>query len=550
MCGAAMAGHGSPVPSLPDTLSSCPVCLEYFIDASCGHNICPRACTPDPLEEPEWSPCCPRCQKPVLHVSCATYWDMSKERLACLIKEREEAKADEEMQSEKLLKQMEAERQRILCKWKDLRGFLEKQEQLLLSQLEKLDRAIVKRRDKSISELSQEISLLSELLNQRGGENEQEPLSQSVQGVGSSGSSREDSTLQKPESGFVELEKRLGDFSQRSAILLELLQGFKETLRLELDSDIGFLIPKPDMIARVEWDKEPWVPDLQCSKEREMLRNICTAGDGMMSGNEEENPQQEGLEQVEPHGTVSGISKANVSQSPDLEEAHENRCRSERQQENYQGKMQGKSTHRGEGSEDLNETVIQLRIGTKKKQHECIECGKKFNHKSNLTRHQKLHTGEKPFMCSDCGKTFTRRSHLISHQTTHSDQKPYPCCECGDRFTRCSNLISHQRIHMGERPYKCPDCGKSFSSKSNRTVHQRIHTGVKPYKCADCGESFIQSSHLFVHQRTHTGERPYTCPDCGKSYKAKVALISHQKVHRRWELSLWGNGSVPTCNKL
>lgn len=40
-------------------------------------------------------------------------------------------------------------------------------------------------------------------------------------------SSREDRTLQKPESGFVELEKRLGDFSQRSAILLELLQGFK-----------------------------------------------------------------------------------------------------------------------------------------------------------------------------------------------------------------------------------------------------------------------------------------------------------------------------------
>ncbi|KAM7145608.1 uncharacterized protein RBU57_014349 isoform 3-T5 [Macrochelys suwanniensis] len=186
MCGAAMAGSGSPVPSLEDALSSCPVCLEYFIDASCGHNICPRACTPDPLEEPEWSPCCPRCQKPVLHVSCATYWDMSKEWLACLIKEREETKTDEEMQSEKLLKQTEAKRQRILCEWKDLRGFLEKQEQLLLSQLEKLDRAIVKRRDESISELSREISLLSKLLNQRGGENRQEPLSQSVQGVGSS----------------------------------------------------------------------------------------------------------------------------------------------------------------------------------------------------------------------------------------------------------------------------------------------------------------------------------------------------------------------------
>ncbi|XP_067388067.1 zinc finger protein RFP-like [Emydura macquarii macquarii] len=112
---------------------------------------------------------------------------MPKERLAHLIKKRDEAKADEELQSKKLLKQTEAERQKIIWEWKKLYRFLEEQEQLLLSQLEKLDRAIVKRKDESISELSREISLLSDLLSERGGENKQQLQSQSLQGVGSTG---------------------------------------------------------------------------------------------------------------------------------------------------------------------------------------------------------------------------------------------------------------------------------------------------------------------------------------------------------------------------
>ncbi|XP_067390628.1 E3 ubiquitin-protein ligase TRIM7-like [Emydura macquarii macquarii] len=154
--------------------------------------------------------------------------EAAPERAAPLRKKREAAKAGEEQQSEELLKQTEAERQKIMGKWKELREFLEEQEQLLLSQLEELERAIVKRRDEGV----QEISLLSE----RGGEEEQQPLSRSLQGAGSAGG-REAGTSEKPEPRFVELEKRLGNFSLRSANLQEVLLGFKETLRLELGSD-------------------------------------------------------------------------------------------------------------------------------------------------------------------------------------------------------------------------------------------------------------------------------------------------------------------------
>ncbi|TFK10774.1 cysteine protease ATG4C [Platysternon megacephalum] len=51
--------------------------------------------------------------------------------------------------------------------------------------------------------------------------------------------SREDGPFQKPEPGFAELEKRLSEFSLKSAILQEVLLGFKETLRLELENSTG-----------------------------------------------------------------------------------------------------------------------------------------------------------------------------------------------------------------------------------------------------------------------------------------------------------------------
>ncbi|XP_030398538.1 uncharacterized protein LOC115639721 isoform X5 [Gopherus evgoodei] len=104
--------------------------------------------------------------------------EVPQKYLAPLGKEGEAAKAEEERQSEELLKQTAAERQKIVGEWQELRGCLEEQEQRLLARLEELERAIVQRRDEGVCSLSWEISLLSE----RGGEKGQQPLSQPLQG--------------------------------------------------------------------------------------------------------------------------------------------------------------------------------------------------------------------------------------------------------------------------------------------------------------------------------------------------------------------------------
>lgn len=130
------------------------------------------------------------------------------------------------------------------------------------------------------------------------------------------------------------------------------------------------------------------------------------------------------------------------------------------------------------------------------------------------------------FSCQYCNKTFILEASRRIHERIHFTC--FICETCGKQLPNKSQLSVHQRQHTGERPYRCMNCSSSFKCLSTLRQHEVVHS-EKKYSCEVCLRKFSRPEKVRIHMRVHTGEKPYNCSKCHKKYQQKNDLNRHIK---------------------
>ncbi|XP_057306493.1 uncharacterized protein LOC130644779 [Hydractinia symbiolongicarpus] len=80
----------------------------------------------------------------------------------------------------------------------------------------------------------------------------------------------------------------------------------------------------------------------------------------------------------------------------------------------------------------------------------CSTCGEKFSSSKRLLRHQLFrhsNHNNNAYKCSICARTFLRPSYLATHKRSHPTLFPHKCLHCGKSFNKKFDLRKHETTH-------------------------------------------------------------------------------------------------------
>nr|XP_028576184.1 LOW QUALITY PROTEIN: zinc finger protein RFP-like [Podarcis muralis] len=166
------------------------------------------------------------------------YKDQISSCLDNLRKEREKIlvfKANTEKESQDLLKQTGANREKMVAEFRRLRQFLEEQEKRILAQMAEVEKEIAAQREEHLARLSRELSSLDSLIREME-EKLQEPASELLQDIGSFlQRSQERAILEDPPVAFPPaLKWRIWDFGDINPFLEGVMKKFTDTVEYGL----------------------------------------------------------------------------------------------------------------------------------------------------------------------------------------------------------------------------------------------------------------------------------------------------------------------------